>query len=145
MNKANVFLLVVVSSLLTYISTATQPAATAAVAQEKWEYGFSHSTFESGAGGGEIFRFSTSLSNSANAWAPEASVQFTKEGIVCQTLSGDPIFYQGSTLRWAKAREDLWRELGDNGWHPYFVIPNKGKTSPTQQYLDNVYWRRRIQ
>ena len=38
MNKANVFLLVVVSSLLTYISTATQPAATAGVAQEKWEY-----------------------------------------------------------------------------------------------------------
>ena len=39
MNKANVFLLVVVSSLLTYISTATQPSATAGVAQEKWEYG----------------------------------------------------------------------------------------------------------
>ena len=39
MNKANVFLLVVVSSLLTYISTATQPGATAGVAQEKWEYG----------------------------------------------------------------------------------------------------------
>ena len=39
MNKANAFLLVVVSSLLTYISTATQPAATAGVAQEKWEYG----------------------------------------------------------------------------------------------------------
>ena len=38
MNKANVFLLVVVSSLLTYISTATQPAATAGVAQEKWEF-----------------------------------------------------------------------------------------------------------
>ena len=38
MNKSNVFLLVVVSSLLTYISTATQPAATAGVAQEKWEY-----------------------------------------------------------------------------------------------------------
>ena len=38
MNKANVFLLVVVSSLLTYISTATQPAATAAVAQEKWQF-----------------------------------------------------------------------------------------------------------
>ena len=38
MNKANVFLLVVVSSLLTYISTAIQPAATAGVAQEKWEY-----------------------------------------------------------------------------------------------------------
>ena len=34
MNKANVFLLVVVSSLLTYISTATQPAATAGVAGE---------------------------------------------------------------------------------------------------------------
>ena len=34
MNKTNVFLLVVVSSLLTYISTATQPAATAEVAQE---------------------------------------------------------------------------------------------------------------
>ena len=42
MNKANVFLLVVVSSLLTYISTATQPAATAGVAQEKWEYGVSY-------------------------------------------------------------------------------------------------------
>jgi hypothetical protein len=32
-NKANVFLLAVVSSLLTYISTATQPAASAEVAQ----------------------------------------------------------------------------------------------------------------
>ena len=32
MNKANVFLLAVVSSLLTYISTATQPAACAEVA-----------------------------------------------------------------------------------------------------------------
>ena len=39
MNKANVFLLVVVSSLLTYISTATQPAANRGFAQEKWEYG----------------------------------------------------------------------------------------------------------
>lgn len=44
MNKANVFLLVVVSSLLTYISTATQPAATTGVAQEKWEYGSSQYT-----------------------------------------------------------------------------------------------------
>ena len=41
MTKTNVFLLVVVSSLLTYISTSSSPAATAAVAQEKWEYAVS--------------------------------------------------------------------------------------------------------
>ena len=58
MNKANVFLLVVVSSLLTYISTATQPAATAGVAQEKWEYGRSH--FEANPSGGDRFKFVSS-------------------------------------------------------------------------------------
>lgn len=55
MNKANVFLLVVVSSLLTYISTATQPAATATVAQEKWEYQ-----------AGEISTYDSSLGHTYN-------------------------------------------------------------------------------
>ena len=57
MNKANVFLLVVVSSLLTYISTASYPAATATVAQEKWEYGKSAFLTGPAEGGGEFMSF----------------------------------------------------------------------------------------
>ena len=38
MNKANVFLLVVVSSLLTYISTANQPASSTGIAPVNWEF-----------------------------------------------------------------------------------------------------------
>ncbi len=38
MNKASVFLLVVVSSLLTYISTANQPASSTGFAPVKWEF-----------------------------------------------------------------------------------------------------------
>ena len=144
MNKANVFLLVVVSSLLTYISTATQPASASGAAQEKWEYGFSHSTFDQG----EIFLFSASLAPVDN-WTPDASVHWTREGVVCQPLSGgDPILYASSSvsnLMFDNERLKLWHELGNNGWHPYFVIPNNSETSPRRQYLDTVYWRRRVQ
>ena len=86
MNKANVFLLVVVSSLLTYISTATQPVATAGVAQEKWEYGVSMGS-EWNNGANSIFQF-TSLGLSKEVFLYENNVDFI----------------EGTTIRWSKNR-----------------------------------------
>ena len=147
MNKANVFLLVVVSSLLTYISTATQPAATAGVAQEKWEYGVSMSLTT-----GDYWSFTFDTFNGSKDLWPDAQVTWSpKQNFVVKygTDPSDYIVSESDKLQYCALVGDLWTELGNNGWHPYHVVPDN-TIRPIQAIQpgtanDRVYWRRRVQ
>ena len=147
MNKANVFLLVVVSSLLTYISTANQPAAASVAAQEKWEYGVS---------------MGSDLNNSAIS-----SFQFTSLGLSKEVLlyENEVVFIEGTTIRWSKNFDsnglqglayankcnEILLNLGREGWHPFQVdvdsriLPHQNARF-TENFINRrVYWRRRVQ
>ena len=143
MNKANVFLLVVVSSLLTYISTATQPAATAGVAgvaQEKWQYGFSQSVVTD-----DLWSFEFKTTNGYKDSWPDAQVTWTPEyNLVVPYGTNDYIRSESNKSAYPFLTGDLWNELGNNGWYPYQVIPNS-VIGPTGSTTDTIYWRRRIQ
>ena len=140
MNKANVFLLVVVSSLLTYISTATQPAATAGVAQEKWEYGKSMFETEGLPGSGDLvgFYFRTDR--------PE-----TDGKVVWNTKKGRVDFDSpkrgvGNGSNFSREARNLFWEIKENGWQPYQVIPRSSPMHWREElYKDTIYWRRRVQ
>ena len=142
MNKANVFLLVVVSSLLTYISTATQPGATAGVAQEKWEvgksaYNFYHEDAE------QTYRFE--MYNGRR----DLYVSFnSKTGYLRPAkISGDSQLQPEKTyVNFDIEVRKLIREIGAQGWEPYQVLPYEGELVgfPTM-YWDTIYWRRRVQ
>ncbi len=147
MNKANVFLLVVVSSLLTYISTATQPAATAGVAQEKWEYGRSHFYTHPSGSQGLLFKTGGNYSfknykvrrvvNKKDGTAIEIKIP-GREEILRDHYKEYEKFYELCHL--------LWTKLGDAGWHPYQVVPNEiDPDSLNTQFRETVYWRRRVQ
>ena len=156
MNKANVFLLAVVSSLLTYISTATQPAASAEVAQEKWEYGvstmsksgdaFAHyqltfnSSSQSGLCSGSVDHGETDwrivfLQDLTEGGRPRAEHE-TAEG---ESLDGET----GSRLM-----KMFWDSIGQEGWQPYQVLPSEDLDEVGRiqsPWSDTTYWRRRVQ
>ena len=131
MNKANVFLLVVVSSLLTYISTATQPAATAGVAQEKWEYGVS-----------ECSRSSKFASFTFRCQAPSENVEIFSSDT---DLEDTDLQLTAFNLKSVGA---IFK-LGDQGWHPFQIdVDDRSNynSGGLMHYLDSrVYWRRRVQ
>ena len=139
MNKANVFLLVVVSSLLTYISTATQPAATAGVAQEKWEVGtsFHHAHADEKTYRFEVYNGSRDIYVSFNS----------KTGYLRPAkISGVPQLQPEKTfVDFDIEVRKLIREIGAQGWEPYQVLPYEGELFIPTMYWDTIYWRRRVQ
>ena len=152
MNKANVFLLVVVSSLLTYISTATQPAATAGVAQEKWEYGKS----------GFYYQRSEGKITGTNFSFVSCKKDMVRRAFIVMNLEESSVTYDifgrrgtqkiESSSDYASLTLELWGEIGNLGWQPYQVDPKYTEPSDKQieqgfnlQELDTIYWRRRVQ
>ena len=156
MNKANVILLVVVSSLITYISTATQPAMTAGVAQERWEYGsirnvkypigdnLLNSTLEFPSGSVKLEMFTTGRSK--------------RYDIVTSILGEDEERYSDENAAGLSVRElrtmfalvadQRAQKCFEEGWEPFQVI--EGGCSPTRITDDEcteniIYVRRRIQ
>lgn len=151
MNKANVFLLVVVSSLLTYISTASYPAATAGVAQEKWEYGVSDVTRSDG----RVFKFSfssTNLDENREVASYRNKVRVVYGSGVSADVSDEEFDDESDqfsvfTFKCMMAFNDL----GTRGWHP-FQIDVLGQSEYNQyqkgtfQIMNRrVFWRRRVQ
>ena len=145
MNKANVFLLVVVSSLLTYISTATQPAATAGAALEKWEYFKGKEKILQVAG---TTAFINVLPVGKCSYVRENGPGDHKVEVVLDVdvdfslpsnsfgTSDEASFYM------IKAKGRLTELSGQYGWH-VFQVDEQGDTSFG---LDTVtHWRRRVQ
>lgn len=160
MNKANVFLLIVVSSLLTYISTATQPAATAGAAQEKWEYGISSCLITNDY---DIFTFTSNAAYQKSIFLNRRLGVLEK---VSQDEDGDdkdtdrfeahqnPNRHSPTLEDWVSFKErqfataagTTYCSLGHDGWHPYQVIQADDYSPLLSQLLqDTVYWRRRVQ
>ena len=166
MTKTNVFLLVVVSSLLTYISTASSPAATAAVAQEKWEFGKSCVTRTPG--GGTSFRFlpiqtaERNWKNNRDVWMTAGD---TESGwAVGHRITSAPSVTkreidaaEASNIFDIKSRE-LVILLSEQGWHPYQISDDGDKRIEDRlllqgmvgnkledQLFSTIYWRRRVQ
>ena len=156
MNKANVFLLVVVSSLLTYISTATQPAATASVAQEKWEY------FQ----GYSLYYLNKKADKNANSSRTRRSHYFPVGGYQ-QQENYIPVIGKWKTLTRASPAdgfeipfdpdpEDLnynrkfedwaYEVSGELGWHVFQVDEVTRTENEDEIKFESVWhWRRRVQ
>ena len=159
MNKANVFLLVVVSSLLTYISTATQTAATAGVAQEKWEY--FQSTERMFTVTGKTYYVNsfpvgncrmTSVQNAEHEDIPPSLMfpddpplhVFVKldEGIE-SSLTSKPFSNAEESRKYLyKATARLIELSGEYGWHVFQVDEEDQKALGT---VSVMHWRRRVQ
>ena len=144
MNKANVFLLVVVSSLLTYISTATQPAATAAVAQEKWEY----------YSGQEVFDRTPGFPVSRKMIFPVGRYEWSPETFEAFLNGAEPYVSNRSESQKLQTSNDegvwmarLWKLSGESGWHVFQVDPRKEEFTNGEltYYLKEYHWRRRVQ
>ena len=166
MNKANVFLLVVVSSLITYISTATQPAATAEVAQEKWRFGsFRHikvmtesrskdgvilgSIFET-PDGRQVLDLSCSYSyNPPNIRNCESAILTLADGEKIEFNEVSIDLYEKVTDVFASKMSEYFRQFGDDGWEVFQVdmkeVENRGSGGQASVEIDNFYARRRIQ
>ena len=156
MNKANVFLLVVVSSLLTYISTATQPLATAGVAQEKWEYfrGDVYQTSHEDSNGNSytrrIKRYPAGTVDASffNDLSKHDSyeVDVRLEGGIQSTLSSKSF---SNAMERGKYFLDTSKELialsGQYGWHVFQVTAFEPVDHPTKARGSTMYWRRRVQ
>ena len=139
MNKANVFLLVVVSSLLTYISTATQPGATAGVAQEKWEIGKSAHYFHPEDADKRTYRFEPYNGRLG------LSVSFNSKTGYLSTRN-NRFQPEKTSVDFYIEAEKLMREIGAQGWEPYQVLPGEGEMfGLPAMYWDTIYWRRRVQ
>ena len=148
MNKANVFLLVVVSSLLTYISTATQPAVTAGVAQEKWEYFKSNKEVQTISGktfntrstpAGTCITVSESRDELVGL---KVEVELS-EGVNSSltTKSFDTI--DESKAYFYKVSGRLFELSGENGWHVFQVEEEQKDTMFGFESV--MHWRRRVQ
>ena len=148
MNKANVFLLVVVSSLLTYISTATQPAAIAGVAPEKWEYGVS-TMAKLGPTGYTLHFSSNKQYGSCSGILIKGDVVFNIRNL--DSSKGVTETYQGEPLNGRKGSaffKMFWDSIGQQGWHPYQVLPSEDLNEYNRFQLpweETTYWRRRVQ
>ena len=153
MNKANVFLLVVVSSLLTYISTAT-----ASVAQEKWEYGVSE--FRDDVNNLTYSFKSRTFYKEINLNRPAGIFSITtvdendpeQDGAEFETEAFKPV--GALTLEnWVKLKKTDFRiaaveihsSLGDDGWHPYQVNTLEPDEGPVSIWKHQIFWRRRVQ
>ena len=147
MNKANVFLLVVVSSLLTYISTATQPAATAGVAQEKWEYAVSKFyepnvydgsftwQFESGKGRLVLGIFGRDQEANDDTFVFAVTDSSGRIPLSRQTQLTS---YESS---WQRKIIKLHNQLGSEGWEIFQVRTRE----PGVIDQPTMNWRRRVQ
>ncbi len=153
MNKANVFLLVVVSSLLTYISTATQPAATAGVAQEKWEYFMGYTDFWR-----DLNADKSDFSRSGKRhffpvgklklldrvhlgeWENFVSFEPTNGQEVPFDTEGKGTAYYTKLENWA------YEASGEAGWH-LFQVDQIYRTEDANkiEWNQRYHWRRRVQ
>ena len=155
MNKANVLLLVVVSSLLTYISTATQPAATAGVPQEKWEYArsfFYNSLSEKRFGfiSCSSYRKSVVLDLGKGEFEylflNEHGIEINRVENFEDAGQSKTLFLMNKEFQFEDAVIEAFDTLGNDGWHPYQVIRGTDYYSKVRVHpQDDIYWRRRVQ
>jgi hypothetical protein len=152
MNKANVFLLVVVSSLITYISTATQPAATAGTAQEKWEYFMGYTDFwrDLNADESVVIRSKKRnffpvgklemLDRHLGEWEKVVSFEPTNGQEVPFDTEGKGYAYYLKLERWA------YEASGEAGWHVFQVDQmNRTEDANRIEWNESKHWRRRVQ
>ena len=158
MNKANVFLLVVVSSLLTYISTATQPDSVSSTTEERWDYAVSHhQVLENG----DLFfmfqvisEFGKTAIHSVRGDCVTGEITNVRAGE--NKGGGKPVPPSAVGLgHWYRTEVQLLLMLKlDEGWHPFQVQQAPSGRTSFGQYsnmdaenamLARTYWRRRVQ
>ena len=164
MNKANVFLLVIVSSLLTYISTATQPAATAGVAQEKWEYFRGRRDYYKSKDPSfdivKSYEFSCPAGKISVSQERQESGEVSKPSYVVSFEEGFSLpfeDYEPSNDSYFESSKkcsrdfDLFKILGESvsgsaGWHLFQVDPiSRSESESGISHTTFWHWRRRVQ